>query len=114
MQPQVLTLTTSLPVIACEAVNGKGVIELRLAMSRTDLPLPRHAWDIPAAIAPAVAELQASLVANGGRVDLATPGGWVHDAMGFVVFVVAFVLMFFLEGGIDLLPGAKSKGWLGG
>ena len=53
-----------IPVIACEAVNGKGLIELKVAMSRPDLPLARHAWDIPAAIAPAVAELQASLVAN--------------------------------------------------
>ncbi len=51
-----------IPVIPCEAVNGKGLLELRLAMSRTDLPLPRHRWDIPAPIAPAVAELQASLV----------------------------------------------------
>ncbi len=53
-----------IPVIACEAVNGRGVIELKVAMSRTDLPLSRHAWDIPAPIAPAVAELQASLIAN--------------------------------------------------
>ncbi|MFI5355779.1 MAG: ferrous iron transport protein B [Opitutales bacterium] len=53
-----------IPVIPCEAVNGKGLIELRLAMSRNDLPLSRHAWDVPAAIAPAVAELQASLVEN--------------------------------------------------
>ncbi len=54
-----------IPVIACEAVNGKGVIDLKLAMSRADLPLSKHAWDIPAPIAPAVAELQASLIANG-------------------------------------------------
>jgi ferrous iron transport protein B len=53
-----------IPVIPCEAVNGKGVIELKLAMSRSDLPLSRHAWDIPTPIAPAVAELQASLTAN--------------------------------------------------
>lgn len=52
------------PVIACEAVNGKGLVELRMAMSRPDLPLARHAWDIPAAIAPAVADLQASLTAH--------------------------------------------------
>ncbi len=56
-----------IPVIACEAVNGTGLIELRLAMSRSDLPLSRHAWDVPAAIAPAVAELQASLAANDGK-----------------------------------------------
>jgi ferrous iron transport protein B len=59
-----------LPVIACEAVNGKGLLELRLAMSRADLPLSRHAWDVPAAIAPAVSELQASLTANDGKPPL--------------------------------------------
>jgi ferrous iron transport protein B len=59
------------PVIPCEAVNGKGLVELRLAMSRTDLPLSRHAWDVPAAIAPAVSELQASLTAHDGKPPLA-------------------------------------------
>lgn len=59
-----------IPVIPCEAVNGKGVIELKLAMSRADLPLSRHAWDVPAAIAPAVAELQASLTAHDGKAPL--------------------------------------------
>lgn len=58
------------PVIACEAVNGRGVIDLKLAMSRTDLPLSRHAWDVPAPIAPAVAEIQASLSANDGKSPL--------------------------------------------
>jgi ferrous iron transport protein B len=65
-----LEQTLGIPVIPCEAANGKGIIELKLAMSRHDLPLPRHAWDIPAAIAPAVAELQASLVSNGGKAPL--------------------------------------------
>src|SRR4051812_31869377 len=59
-----------IPVIACEAVNGKGLIDLKLAMSRADLPLSRHAWDIPAPIAPAVAELQASLIASDGKSPL--------------------------------------------
>jgi ferrous iron transport protein B len=59
-----------IPVIPCEAVNGKGVIELKLAMSRADLPLSRHAWDIPAPIASAVAELQASLTASDGKSPL--------------------------------------------
>ncbi|HVU36461.1 MAG TPA: ferrous iron transport protein B [Opitutaceae bacterium] len=58
------------PVIACEAVNGKGIIDLKLAMSRVDLPLSKHAWTVPAAIAPAVADLQASLVANDGKAPL--------------------------------------------
>lgn len=59
-----------IPVIACEAVNGRGLIELKLAMSRHDLPLSRHAWDIPAAIAPAVSELQASLTQSDGKSPL--------------------------------------------
>ena len=59
-----------IPVIPCEAVNGKGIIDLKLAMSRADLPLSRHAWDIPAPIAPAVAELQASLGASDGKSPL--------------------------------------------
>ncbi|MBS0632079.1 MAG: ferrous iron transport protein B [Verrucomicrobia bacterium] len=53
-----------IPVIPCEAANNKGLIDLRLAMSRADLPLARHAWDIPAPIAPAVAELQACLTVS--------------------------------------------------
>ena len=59
-----------IPVIPCEAVTGKGVIALKLAMSRQDLRLSRHAWDVPASIASAVAELQASLVSNGGKAPL--------------------------------------------
>lgn len=59
-----------IPVIPCEAVNGKGIIELKLAMSRPDLPLPKHRWDIPAAIAPAVSELQASLAESDGKAPL--------------------------------------------
>jgi ferrous iron transport protein B len=59
-----------IPVIACEAVNGKGIIDLKLAMSRADLPLSRHAWDIPAPIASAVAELQASLIASDRKAPL--------------------------------------------
>lgn len=58
------------PVIPCEAVNGKGLVELKLAMSRAELALARHAWDVPAAIAPAVADLQASLIAYDGKSPL--------------------------------------------
>ncbi len=59
-----------IPVIPCEAINGKGLIELKLAMSRAELPLSRHAWAIPAPIAPAVTELQASLIANDRKAPL--------------------------------------------
>ncbi len=59
-----------IPVIPCEAAHGKGLIELKLALSRHELPLPRHAWDVPAALAPAVAELQASLIAHDAKAPL--------------------------------------------
>ncbi|MBC8010689.1 MAG: ferrous iron transport protein B, partial [Burkholderiales bacterium] len=59
-----------IPVIPCEATTGKGILELKLALSRHDLPLPRHAWDVPAALASAVAELQASLTASDSKAPL--------------------------------------------
>ena len=59
-----------IPVIPCEAANGKGILELRLAMSRMDLPLSRHQWDIPAPIATAVSEIQASLIENDSKQPL--------------------------------------------
>ncbi len=59
-----------IPVIPCEAVHGKGLVELKLTMSRVDLPLARHRWDVPSAVAPAVAELQASLTDNDARPPL--------------------------------------------
>lgn len=65
-----LEKTLGIPVIPCEAANGKGIVETRLAMSRGDLPLSKHAWDVPAAIAPAVAELQYSLASNDGKAPL--------------------------------------------
>ncbi len=65
-----LEKTLGIPVIPCEAANGKGIVEIKLAMSRPDLPLSRHAWDVPAAIAPAVAELQSSLTASDGKPPL--------------------------------------------
>jgi ferrous iron transport protein B len=62
--------TLGIPVIACAASSGRGLIDLKLALSRPDLPLSRHAWDVPPAIAPAVAELQASLQDNDGKLPL--------------------------------------------
>ena len=58
------------PVIACEAVHGKGLVALKLALSRVELPLARHRWEVPGPIAPAVAELQASLRDHDGRSPL--------------------------------------------
>ncbi len=65
-----LKQTLGIPVIAAEATKGKGLIELKLAMSRLDLPLSKHAWSIPTEIALAVAELQASLTADSQKLYL--------------------------------------------
>ncbi len=70
VQPERLEEALGVPVIACEAVHGKGLIDRKLAMSRPDLPLSKHAWDVPARIAPAVAELQSSLTAHDGKPPL--------------------------------------------
>ena len=70
VEPGALERSLGVPVIPCEAVRGRGLVELRLAMSRTELTLARHSWDVPAEISAAVAELQAALVANDGRPPL--------------------------------------------
>ncbi|MBA4135818.1 MAG: ferrous iron transport protein B [Opitutus sp.] len=67
---QALERELGVPVIPCEAVRGKGLLELRLAMSRVELSLAKHRWDVPGPIAPAVADLQASLVQNDARSPL--------------------------------------------
>ena len=67
IQTDRLSRELGIAVIPCEAARGKGIIELKLALSRHDLPLPRHAWTVPAPIAPAVAELQASLSRDEGK-----------------------------------------------
>jgi exosortase/archaeosortase family protein len=69
---------------------------------------------VPVALAANVVRIVVlTLVAAHYEVRLATPGGWVHDMMGFAVFIVAFCIMFLLEELIDLLPGARSADWLG-
>jgi ferrous iron transport protein B len=70
IDPAKLEDSLGVTVIPCEAVRGKGIVELRLAMSRAELPLARHRWDVPAPIASAVADLQASLVQNDRRAPL--------------------------------------------
>lgn len=70
VDPAELEGELGIPVVPCEAVHGKGLVELRLAMSRIELPLARHRWEVPGPVAPAVAELQASLADNDGRPHL--------------------------------------------
>jgi ferrous iron transport protein B len=70
VDPAELEGELGVPVIACEAVHGRGLVELKLAMSRVELPLARHSWDVPGPVAPAVAELQASLTDNDQRPPL--------------------------------------------
>ncbi len=70
VDPAELEGELGIPVIACEAVHGKGLVELKLAMSRVELQLARHSWDVPGPVAPAVTELQASLRDNDARSPL--------------------------------------------
>jgi len=55
------------PVIPCQASTGKGILSLRLAMSRAELPRPAFAWEIPGRIVPAVNEVVHGLTAREGR-----------------------------------------------
>jgi ferrous iron transport protein B len=60
------------PVIPCQANSGQGLVELRLAMSRTDLAPPaRPVWQVPTEVAPAVAELVAEIARREGRGEAA-------------------------------------------
>ena len=59
-----------IPVVPCTVGSGRELIALKLALSRRDLPLARHAWEVPAPLAPAVAELQASLMDDDGKPPL--------------------------------------------
>lgn len=52
-----LSKELGIPVIACQANTGKGVTELRLAMSREDLPMPVHQWKLPEPMLPAINDL---------------------------------------------------------
>jgi len=70
LDPKKLEEDLGVPVIPCEAVHGRGLVELKLAMSRVELPLARHRWDVPAPIASAVAELQAALTDADARPPL--------------------------------------------
>jgi ferrous iron transport protein B len=70
LDPAALERTLGVPVIPCEAVRGRGLVELKLALSRVELPLAKHRWDVPAPIASAVAELQAALTDSDARSPL--------------------------------------------
>ncbi|HVW22155.1 MAG TPA: ferrous iron transport protein B [Opitutaceae bacterium] len=59
------------PVLPCEAVNGRGLPELKLALGRSEIPPARHAWEIPLPLAGAAAELQEALVRAGRGASLA-------------------------------------------
>jgi exosortase len=68
---------------------------------------------IPIAVAANIVRITTLiLTANAYGVKLATPGGWVHDTMGFVLFVVAFSMMFLEEELLLLLPGARRGAWI--
>ncbi|HQF38806.1 MAG TPA: ferrous iron transport protein B [Opitutaceae bacterium] len=67
-----LSRRLGVPVIPCQANTGAGLLELRVAMSRSDLAPPaRVFWQLPGDLAPAVDELAATLHRS-GRSNAAT------------------------------------------
>lgn len=55
------------PVVPCQASTGQGVLALRLAMSRADIPRPSFQWRLPEPIVPVVNEVVHGLTAREGR-----------------------------------------------
>lgn len=52
-----LSRELGVPVVPCQANEKLGLIELRQAMSRAELPVPVRRWQLPSLLAPAVDEL---------------------------------------------------------
>lgn len=68
---------------------------------------------IPIALAANVVRITTLIVvANSYGTRIASAGGWVHDSMGYLVFVIAFCMMFLEEEFLDMLPGARSGQWI--
>jgi ferrous iron transport protein B len=59
-----LSRELGVPVVACQANQKVGLIELRQAMSRSDIPAPVRRWSVPKQMAPAVEELCACLASH--------------------------------------------------
>jgi len=70
---------------------------------------------VPIAVAANVVRIAVlTLAAGTGHIQAASPGGWLHEAMGFVVFIVAFCCMFGLETLLLRLPTRLAPGSAGG
>lgn len=54
-----------IPVVPCEAANGKGMVELRIAMSASHLAPPDFDWQPPSDLVAELAAREARLVASG-------------------------------------------------
>ena len=64
LHPERLAEALGVPVIPCEAARGRGVTELKIALSHADLAAPPERLETPPDLATALTELTASLVAN--------------------------------------------------
>jgi ferrous iron transport protein B len=69
---EALSARLGVAVVRCQGNSGEGLVELRLAMSRPGLAAPaRPIWEVPAEVAPALAELVAEIARREGRSDAA-------------------------------------------
>lgn len=68
VDPQALSRELGMPVIACQANEKIGVIELRQAMSRAEIPVPPRRWSLPSGVAEPVDQL-AQCLARHRKID---------------------------------------------
>lgn len=64
---EVLEAWLGVPVLACQANTGEGLLALRVTMSRAVMDRPRSPWTIPDKIRPAIDEISAALEGLPGR-----------------------------------------------
>lgn len=68
---------------------------------------------VPIALAANVVRITTLIiVANSYGTKISSAGGWVHDSMGYLVFVIAFCMMFLEEELLMMLPGSRGGQWI--
>ncbi len=56
-----------IPVVVCDGRKGKGILPLKLALSRATLPVPRRTWNFPGEIEPATLDIARAYAAKPGN-----------------------------------------------
>ncbi|RKX34871.1 MAG: ferrous iron transport protein B [Verrucomicrobia bacterium] len=67
VDPKALERELGIPVVACQANSGHGLVPLKVAMSRIDLPPPERPWLPGKELKPAVEEIVEALEGRSGQ-----------------------------------------------